>query len=437
MKKEESSIARQALSWLLCAQRKLPSIELLAAVSPNPDEPVNAGELLHLCRHLIVQNEVTDSFELAHLSVREYLETRKEYQDGQPHAPVAELCIKLVEGGVEQGGLHRYASLYWADHYHSRPQMGEDPVTDMVKKIFRNEGDNPAFRKWVGLARKSSNALPWHDDVRKRIQDAGNIPLAVVSVFGFPMVLDQWKDTTPSFSYFRDSADMVVHLAIKWGNKEVVRWLLRNDAQPAVDRFGWTASVWATVYKQRPILEVLKELYGNVDAKDEEGWTALHWMVFLGRTEGLEVLLSVGAGPNIADTAKWTPLHWAAVLDRNIEVEKLVKGGHGLDAKDGDGLTPSQWAKFVGHEATANHLRDDFSANLRARASRELVRIDWEFMSSNPVLICLEMQKVRPAKQLDLGLLTDTWSLLHPEGADASFAASWRDSDCLMTLLHS
>ena len=380
MNKEESSIAKRALSWLLCARRKLLPVELLAAVSPNPDEPVNVGELLHLCRHLIVLNAVSDSFELAHLSVREYLETREEYKHGQPDAVVAERCIKLFEPEVPRGILDPYASLYWTVHYSSRPQIGEDAVTDIAKELFRDKGVNPAFEKWVELAKGSRKSLPWNDDLRRRLQDANYKPLSVVCVFGFPKLLGQWMDSPPEISYFQHP-DWVVHLAMKWGNEEVVCLLLRNDAQPTVDRFGWTALVWAAVYKQIPVLEVLKKLYGNVDAKDEVGWTALHWMVFLGHIDGLRALLRVGAGPNVVDQAEWTPLHWAAFIGRDTEAKELVVGGHRLDAKDHDKLIPFQWAKFVRNEATAKHLRtsvadDSFSPTLPRQHAVRMLRLE-------------------------------------------------------------
>jgi hypothetical protein len=339
-------------------------------VSPDPDELVTVDELLHICRHLVVLNNVSESFGLAHLTVREYLEDRKEYQDGRPHALVAEQCIKLFEPGVPRGVLDKYASLCWPAHYNSRPQTEDnDTLTNTMKKLFDNKGDNLTFATWAKAAKHSSESLPWGDVLARRLRDADYKPLSVVSAFGFPEVLDQWIDTTPGFSYFRDSVDMVVQLAIKWGSEKVVRFLLQTDTQPTVDRVGWTSSVWAAFYDQKPVLEVLKLLYGDVDAKDEMGWTALHWMVFLGHIEGLRTLVGVGAGPNVIDQAEWTPLHWAAFLDRETEARELVLGGYGLDAKDHDKLTPFQWAKSVGSEETAKHLwtsaaEDSFSPTL-------------------------------------------------------------------------
>jgi ankyrin repeat protein len=355
-KQEESSvIAKKALSWLLCVRQRLHSNELLAAVSLGLDQQLSIDELLRLCRHLVILNEVSDSFELAHLSVREYLETREEYTDGQPDALVAEQCIKLFEPDIPRGILDPYASLYWPDHYSSAPQREGSALTNVAKKLFRNEGDNEGFKAWAKAAESSSKSIQW-GDLFERLKDSNYKPLSVVCVFGFPELLDQWMDPKPGTNYFHHP-DMVAHLAIKWGNKEVIRLLLQNDSQSAVDKFGFTSFFWAALYQQQPVLEVLKEIHGNLDAEDNLGWTAVHWMVFLGRVEGLRTLLEAGAGLDLMDQAKWTPLHWAAFIGNETEAKELVARGHRLDAKDDDKLTPFQWARIVGNEATAKHLK--------------------------------------------------------------------------------
>ena len=142
-------------------------------------------EILDLCRHLVVLNEVSDSFELAHLSVREYLEGHDEYKNGHSHAVVAKRCIELFDSKVPRGILDQYASLYWVEHYNNRPQTGEDVLTDDVeKKLFHNKGVNPAFEKWAELAEDSISSLVWFGNLAKKLRDTRYEPLAVVCVFG-------------------------------------------------------------------------------------------------------------------------------------------------------------------------------------------------------------------------------------------------------------
>ncbi|KAG8763004.1 hypothetical protein FRC15_008186, partial [Serendipita sp. 397] len=121
MAESDLGIAKATLSWLLCAQRRLDSSELLAAVSTNPDESVTAEQVVQICRNLVVLG-TSSSFEFAHLSVREYLETRPEYKDGQPDVLVAKKCLDLFESDTLKGTLGPYASIYWL-HHSSGSQM--------------------------------------------------------------------------------------------------------------------------------------------------------------------------------------------------------------------------------------------------------------------------------------------------------------------------
>ncbi|KAG9041303.1 hypothetical protein FS842_002606, partial [Serendipita sp. 407] len=219
MGESELDIAKATLSWLLCAQRRLSSSELLAAVSTNADESVTAEQVVQICRNFVVLG-ASDSFEFAHLSVREYLETRSEYKDGQPDVLVAKKCLDLFESDTLTGTLGPYASIYWL-HHSSGSQM-ETALAGVVEKLFLHQGKNKTFEEWAETADEAARSLDLADDKYKRLRDARGNPLSVVCVFGFPKVLAQWVNTQPpEYSFFRDADEMVVHLAIKWGNEDV------------------------------------------------------------------------------------------------------------------------------------------------------------------------------------------------------------------------
>jgi hypothetical protein len=80
-KRERLVIAENALRLLLCARVLLPTDAFLAAIRPLHSGPVSAALLLTIASNLIVQDVEQDTFRLAHLSVREYLETRPEYDE--------------------------------------------------------------------------------------------------------------------------------------------------------------------------------------------------------------------------------------------------------------------------------------------------------------------------------------------------------------------
>src|SRR6202023_959998 len=56
-------ITRNALAWLLCAQRKLSSVEFLDALSITPDghfSPVSKGQVLDICCNFVVFDGTLD-----------------------------------------------------------------------------------------------------------------------------------------------------------------------------------------------------------------------------------------------------------------------------------------------------------------------------------------------------------------------------------------
>ncbi|KAG8831218.1 hypothetical protein FRC17_003467, partial [Serendipita sp. 399] len=347
---QDRIIAQAALSWLLCAQRRLDSREFLAAVSAPRGGPLIAEKILRICRNLVIRN-ASGSFELAHPSVSDYLETRQEYRGGRPDVLVAKRCLEEFEYYAPEGDLLPYASIYWA-HHCTRVQT-EEAVAEALATLFRNEGRNYAFEKRGKAAIEAAKALRWDHDVARRLRDTGSSPLLVVCVFGFPKLLEQW---TNSPMWYRDvwgTHDMVVYFAIKWGNEEIVRMLLQSHSGYTVDRLGMSPAFWAAIYGHRHVLEVLKQLDGGLNAKDNSGWTAWHWLVSIGHTKGLKELLGVDAGVDVTDLDGCTPLHWAAFLGRIAEMKALVTAGHRLDASDNSRLTPLRWLDFIWTGTTA------------------------------------------------------------------------------------
>ncbi|KAG8768522.1 hypothetical protein FRC15_005108 [Serendipita sp. 397] len=355
MAQSDLDTAEAVLSWLLCAQRRLDYEEFLAAALTNPDEPVTTKQILQICRNLVVQG-ASGSFDFAHLSVREYLETRPEYKDRQPDVLVAKKCLELLESSTLEDTLGPYASIYWLQHCSGL--IMEKRLAGVVERLFSDKGENEMFRTWSIIANRAADALDWDSEARRRLRDTGYNPLSVACVFGFPKVLTQWVNTQPpEYSYLRETDDMVVHLAIKWGNVDVVRLLLQKNGQSAFDNFGLTPAFWAAFFGHQPVLEVLSQLDGCLDAEDDMGWTAWNWMIAIDHMEGLRDLLKVNTGVSMTDQIGWTILHWAAFLGREDQARQLIAAQHKLDAKDNEKRMPFELAAFMRYEETVALLR--------------------------------------------------------------------------------
>jgi hypothetical protein len=101
------------------------------------------------------------------------------------------------------------------------------------------------------------------------------------------------------------------------GHRDVVRELLRADADPAM--------------------------------VDDKGRSALHEAAAAGRGPVADVLLGFGAAAGVADVDGRTPLHLAAAGGHSSVVEVLLRSGVDVDAVDRFGCTPLQAAAAGGH----------------------------------------------------------------------------------------
>jgi hypothetical protein len=150
-------------SWLLCAQRRLASSELLAALSTRQRfHQLTIEHVLEMCSNMVVSDSTLDTFRFAHLSVREFLEKRLEYDSTVTNSLAAERCLvevlsvvdgPVIGGSVPEGGqpslgsarsydLGLYANHYWATHCQlaaHRRTSGE--LKDLFLSFLDNESD--------------------------------------------------------------------------------------------------------------------------------------------------------------------------------------------------------------------------------------------------------------------------------------------------------
>ncbi|KAH6669479.1 hypothetical protein B0J14DRAFT_431832, partial [Halenospora varia] len=90
------AVAEKAMKWILCAQRRLNMEELIAAVSTDLHGhhiTLTAIDLLNMCCNLLIIDEEAKIFRFAHLSVREYLESRDGYDELEINTLVLERCL--------------------------------------------------------------------------------------------------------------------------------------------------------------------------------------------------------------------------------------------------------------------------------------------------------------------------------------------------------
>ena len=117
----------------------------MLALCSCEDADLSAEDLIDLCSGFVVLDIALDIFRFAHLSVREFLETKDDYEPSKNHALIAKLCLKyLSTSTVTQSAMH------W-DNGHAGPGPGlqEDPPRSLVL-VHKHPMKTPASWRWMG-----------------------------------------------------------------------------------------------------------------------------------------------------------------------------------------------------------------------------------------------------------------------------------------------
>lgn len=96
--RDQISIAKDAFRLLLCLKNTIPTEEFLTALSfcNWNEEILIKDDLLELCFNFVTDDQESDSFRFAHLSVREFLETQDGFDRETCHRTAATFCLRCV-----------------------------------------------------------------------------------------------------------------------------------------------------------------------------------------------------------------------------------------------------------------------------------------------------------------------------------------------------
>jgi hypothetical protein len=180
---DQARVFKNVLHWLLCAQATLKSNEFLCAVSMDPQSGnivsvVSKELVLEICSNFVVFDAQLDTFRFAHLSVREFLEKRAEYNNATTNALAAEVCLWTIlttsshfatqelrtqlgwQASIPQASfetLCNYADIYWARHCKSAK---EKRSSGKLKKALKH--------LLLGIGDVGSGIALWNDRLKGR-----------------------------------------------------------------------------------------------------------------------------------------------------------------------------------------------------------------------------------------------------------------------------
>ncbi|MCJ1388180.1 hypothetical protein MMC18_001025 [Xylographa bjoerkii] len=350
------ALALRVLRWLLCAFVPITTKQLIAAVSVSPNGKlmkVSIDDIINVSRTLVVLDEELDQFRLAHLSVREFLETKEQFNCVIQNVVVGQRCLvacmsnedahpDVVRANEE---LRNYANCCWGLHcsFSEESRTDEDldlgPERNHLPKLFKlftmSEGaGSPEIRRSIsGFDQEAESLLITMPSI--------TIEAEKLSFFTERMRACAWApgQETPNFA------------ACVWSFKEILAKKARTQESDLrmLNRNGHTCLHIAAVYSTPEIVQLL--LSRGADPNHGNGESAIHGVAKTGSLGILNLLLKAQANLEARDNTGRSPLILAVQNNHPGLVKRLLKQGAKLDVADHYGTTPFHIAVAKGfHE---------------------------------------------------------------------------------------
>ena len=425
------ALAERTLKWLLYANRPLQVDEFIAAVSVDPNG--NCGEMgyravLNVCSNLVILDAELNIFRFAHLSVREYLETRDDYAAISSNYLIARRCIAPYITGRSRNStlryatrqnqvLQAYAALYWPVHYQAAGTRIEGELDDeMMLFLFDGHCVAPGFKKWMADMQDHSRALGWETPLKHMLNASRSskpTPLFVISTFGFFILayrrLERLLDI--EWNQKNESGNTALHVAAEYGHVHLVRFLLEKGINVECEGYyGTTALHRAVTAGHESVVSLLLEEGANVQARSGDGKTALHRAADAGHKTLVRLLLQHGASIEAKSDYGKTAFFRAAENGHLDIVRLLLNKGADINTTSNDRSSALHKAAEYGHEMLTQIL-------LQPISSRQAIQINAKNTSGKTPLYLA----VRDEHEVVVRLLLDA-------GADVDVFGSYGES---------
>ena len=265
-------VAIKTLRWLLCALAPISTSDIILAVSSELGSiKLDEVKLLGLLCNLVVRDMSgpRQIYRFAHLSVREYLETRPEFSPGLNHETTFESCSKMWSPhsllSTSVTSFKAYASTFWPLHYAFSED--QDHAQELIGDLMFRE-DLDWAKNWTSYLKSRKNDTEYSEHVSEmhveRLRLASNasiVPaLHLSSLFGFLSLLKRLKAKGfDEWNMVNDRGLTPLYLAIRARQPEVISYLLSQESLDAsiIDQSGTFPLLAAVVMKDTDTLKKL------------------------------------------------------------------------------------------------------------------------------------------------------------------------------------
>ncbi|KAF2183470.1 ankyrin [Zopfia rhizophila CBS 207.26] len=333
-------LAKQVLSWIICAKRPLTTSELQHALAVEVGEPEldeenlpQIEDMVSVCAGLVTVDKESKIIRLVHYTTQEYFERTQSDWFSDLGGNITEICVTYLSFSVFESGfcqtddefeerlrsnpLYDYATRNWGHHARAASIGKEQLILDLLMseaKVSASSQAMMASRSYSGYSKR--------------------VPKQITGV----------------------------HLAAYFGLREMLTVLLKNGhCQDAKDSEGRTPLSYATENGHEAVVKSLLAAEGvDVNSKDNGARTPLSLAAGKGHEAVVKLLLAEdGVDVNSKDDAyyKRTPLSLAAGKGHEAVVKLLLaKDGVDVNSKDNGERTPLSLAAGKGHEAVVKLL---------------------------------------------------------------------------------
>jgi hypothetical protein len=286
-------LAENTMKWLLYANKPISCDEMMKAITAGsmpPSSAITKEEVLSICCNFVKTDDEMGIFQFVHLSVREYLERRSEYEAPRGHAAIAQSCLQACFTNMkprrranlknpQNKTLYDYAHVYWPLHCQKAKHYRTQEPLKTSFRAFLCSGSHPTqqFFDWTGLWYESwQHIMDLQNrgaeyDLYEKLMDGVEIldscnSIFVACVFGFVEVIEDrnqagmgYKDSKSRNSFGRDPYEV----AIRYGQADVIN-LLRST-KTGLDSVAGKESALLSAISMGDMLMVKKLLNGHSD----------------------------------------------------------------------------------------------------------------------------------------------------------------------------
>jgi hypothetical protein len=220
--------------------------------------PVSKDQVLDICCNFVIFDGTLDTFRFAHLSVREFLEKKPEYEIKSINSTVAETCLQLLIATAQHLAAKRimpkelhpsaagslfandsriYPTLYWASHCQlAGDKRCNGTLKDLLSRFVCNESDPAsAFAIWANQFYQLSTGFTTYEDwrVKEKMEDTQATPasfLFIACAFNFYEVIrDRLAMLGLHCDFLNDKHETPLLVAMKHSSCEVILELLNEE----------------------------------------------------------------------------------------------------------------------------------------------------------------------------------------------------------------